>query len=187
MGAVAAFDRETVGLPPKPVPVQGSLLPGVSEPAADLGKDAGAGDGQRGPGRPAGSVNRDTEDMRRYLAALGYRPGQVALAEIGGGASLDELILRAKTISRELGCKPIEAFKIVFDAAREFASYTGSKVTAPAAPPAMPAGVVLLQVTPEQARELSDAGVMFVGAKSPENGEILDVTPRVSDTPASDT
>jgi hypothetical protein len=126
--------------------------------------------------------------MRRYLASLGYRPGQIALAEIGGGASFDELMLRALRMARVLKCEPIEAMKLVLKAASEFASYTGSKVQAPAAATPLPAGVVLLHVTADQAAQMVDAGMVFLGPqKTAENGEILDVTPRQSDTGQSDT
>lgn len=175
MGAKAAFTRECVGLPPRGE--QLALIDGAPAPVEK----------RDGPGRPPGSLNKDTEEMRRYLAALGYRPGQVALAEIGGGGDLDQLIARAKKISKELGCKPIEAFKLILDAAKEFSLYTGSKVQPDRGAGDAP-GVVLLQVSEAQAREIGSGGVLIVGSlESQQNQELIDVTPGKSDTSQSDT
>lgn len=132
MGLKAVVDREMVGLPGEK-PAQQELVP-VAE-------------GPRGPGRPPGAINRSTREVKEWLERK-YRSPLIGLAEIGAGASLDELLSRAKTIAQQLGCKPIEALKVISDAAERLAPYMHSKMPPIHDAKSVP-GVTLIQVSAE--------------------------------------
>ena len=76
---------------------------------------------RRGPGRPPGSTNRMTKDIRKLILAQ-HRHPLLALAEI---YSVDALAL-----AKHLGCKPIEALDRQIRAAAELAPYLAAKQAA---------------------------------------------------------
>ncbi len=124
MGLKAAFksldvvERADLGLPP---PEQLSLL-GADAGAITVG---GAPEPERkdGPGRPPGAGNKADGELARYLLACGYRDPAIALAELGGGASLEELVVKARFVASGLGAKPIDVFKLLLDAVKENMRY----------------------------------------------------------------
>lgn len=81
-----------------------------------------------GPGRPPGASNRNTRDVIAYHEALGYRSPLLTLAELGSGGDLVALLTRAKLIANQLGCKGIEAMRLIIDAADRYAPYRHSKM-----------------------------------------------------------
>jgi hypothetical protein len=85
-------------------------------------------DGGRGPGRPKGAKNRNTRDVIAYHESLGYRSPLITLAELGSGASLEEIALRARWLAAQLGCKAVEAMRIIVDAANAYAPYRHSRM-----------------------------------------------------------
>lgn len=91
-------------------------LAGPDEVATPLGSAA-----RRGPGRPPGSHNRLTKDIRKLILAKHAHP-LLALAEI---YSLDVLEL-----AKLLGCKPVEALDRQLRAAAELAPYLAAKQAA---------------------------------------------------------
>ncbi len=158
-------------------------------PARDLFGEAAIGEVEAKIGRPAGSVNRNSLEMRRLREALGYRPGIIALAELGSGASLDELIERALRIKQRLGCKADKAIEIVFKAVAEYAAYDSAKVQAD-----RPAGA-----EPPESRDHHRLGRPGAGARTAarhhdrrrlrtrEKQGLSAPQPRASDTDVSDT
>lgn len=73
----------------------------------------------RGGGRPAGSRNRRTVEMARYLLA-NYRHPLVGLAEIYSRP--------VGVLAAELGCTKLEAFQAQLTAMRELAPYVAQKM-----------------------------------------------------------
>lgn len=73
----------------------------------------------RGRGRPPGSPNRRTEDLRRFILARFKHP-VVALAEIYS--------LPATELAAALDCKPLDALTLQIRAAAEAAPYVDSKM-----------------------------------------------------------
>lgn len=103
--ALAAMRAEQLALLPSPVAIE----------------DAAAGDEQaqrRGPGRPAGSRNRSTNDWVDFIAAR-YRSPLLFLAET--------FTRPAAQLAAELGCDRLEAFKLQVTAAKELAPYMHQK------------------------------------------------------------
>lgn len=76
---------------------------------------------RRGPGRPLGSPNKKTEDLRRFLLARFKHPA-VALAEIYS--------IPTDVLARELGMKPGDVLALQIRAAAEVAPYVDSKMPA---------------------------------------------------------
>jgi hypothetical protein len=76
---------------------------------------------RKGPGRPKGSINKRTEDLRRFLLARFKHP-VVALAEIYS-VPTDEL-------ASALGIKAVDALTLQIRAAGEVAPYVDSKMPA---------------------------------------------------------
>jgi len=118
--ALAGLDRKDLG------------LPGDSQTGGDLfgeKSDAAAPPAETGKaGRPPGATNRNTRDVIAYHEALGYRSPLLTLAELGSGGDLVALLTRAKLIANQLGCKGIEAMRLIIDAADRYAPYRHSKM-----------------------------------------------------------
>lgn len=99
-------------------------LPLLDEPAAGGDAEAATPLGakvRRGPGRPPGSANRLTKDIRKLILAKHCHP-LLALAEI---YSMD-----AKELAKHLDCKPIDALNTQIRAAAELAPYLAAKQAA---------------------------------------------------------
>lgn len=170
--------REDLGLPHAAPARQLSLL---GDQVEELGEAT--------IGRPPGSVNRNSLEMRRLREALGYRPGIVALAELGSGASLDELIARVNRIRQDTGCKADKALEIVFKAVVEYAAYDSAKIQPDRAAGAEPPGVVILVASAEQIRAVElQHGITIDGDFARvQNQGVSASQPPSSDTPSSDT
>lgn len=109
--------------------------------AGDEGKilELGAAPPRRRPGRPKGSTNKRTSDLREYIALKfdGLTPGQ-QLAEAfmvtdrerrDAGGLLPALAKKASQLALDLGCKKAEAFKLILDGQRELMAYIHPKLS----------------------------------------------------------
>ncbi|GLI25635.1 hypothetical protein GGQ86_000378 [Xanthobacter flavus] len=117
---------EVVGTPAAENPGAGAQpgLPLLDEPEAGGDAEAATPLGakvRRGPGRPPGSANRLTKDIRKLILAKHCHP-LLALAEI---YSMD-----AKELAKHLECKPIDALNTQIRAAAELAPYLAAKQAA---------------------------------------------------------
>lgn len=74
---------------------------------------------RRGPGRPPGSPNKRTEDLRRFVLSRFKHP-VVALMEIGA--------MPAHELAEYLACKPLDALTLQIRALAEAAPYVDSKM-----------------------------------------------------------
>lgn len=83
-------------------------------------------DARRGPGRPSGSVNRATRQLREYILR-NYTDPAVGLAVTGLRSSLDATIAAAIAIAQQLQCKPIEALEVMRKCSAELMPYAHSK------------------------------------------------------------
>ena len=90
---------------------------------------------RRGPGRPAGSRNRTTEQFVQFIRA-NYRDPRLFLAEVYN-RPVEEL-------ARQLGCKRDEALKLQITAANDLAPYVAQKQ--PLAVQVSAAGIVTLNI-----------------------------------------
>lgn len=85
----------------------------------DRDTDGGAGEGgKRAPGRPQGSVNKRTAEWVEYIETR-YRSPLIFLAEAFNRPAI--------ALAAELGCEPLEAFKLQVDAAKNLAPYLHQK------------------------------------------------------------
>lgn len=94
---------------------------------------------RRGPGRPKGSGNRRTEDLRKYVGAMygGMTPGQQLAAvamvtpkelrEAGGDMTL-AMAAKAKRLARILDVKPADAWGMLQGSMKELMSYLHPKM-----------------------------------------------------------
>lgn len=117
---------EVVGTPAAENPGAGAQagLPLLDEPAAGGDAEAATPLGakvRRGPGRPPGSANRLTKDIRKLILAKHCHP-LLALAEI---YSMD-----VKELAAHLDCKPLDALNTQIRAAAELAPYLAAKQAA---------------------------------------------------------
>lgn len=71
------------------------------------------------PGRPVGRMNKSTEAWRDYLLAR-YQSPLIGMAET--------INRRASDLALELGCDPVEAFKLQIACMRELAPFLHSKM-----------------------------------------------------------
>jgi len=83
-------------------------------------------DARRGPGRPSGSVNRATRQMREFILK-NYTDPAVGLALTGLRSNLQATIAAAIAIGQQLGCKPIEALEVMRKCSAELMPYVHSK------------------------------------------------------------
>lgn len=171
MGLKAVVDRAAVGLPDEtPEPVQLGLL-GEREPAALAAAGPAREPGKAG--RPLGAINKATADVKAFLERR-YRSPLVGLAELGSGAELAQLLTRAKTIAAELGCKPIEALKVIIDASDKLAPFMHSKMPQIHDAKAV-GGVTLVQITAESlAAAGGNIAVAVMIATGEQNQEVIE-------------
>lgn len=103
--------------PPNPgETAPGDLFADLDEALGDLAGHAIAPPAKRGPGRPAGSVNRTTKQLQGWLMARGYRDPAEFLASI---MSADTIAL-----ARKLGIEDkAEVLKVQVKAAGELLPY----------------------------------------------------------------
>lgn len=94
------------------------LLPAIAED--EDGEIAPAADVPRGRGRPKGSRNKATKELIAYYGAMGYRDPLLFLLETYNRP--------ASVLAAELGCDPLEAFKLQIAAAREVKDYWHQKM-----------------------------------------------------------
>lgn len=73
----------------------------------------------RGPGRPAGSKNKNTQEWRDYILGRFTSP----LIALG-----DTFTRGVADLAKELGCTKLEAFKLQIQAAKELAPYVHQKM-----------------------------------------------------------
>jgi hypothetical protein len=131
-------DGPNIGLTAALAPLQGDVagaptqIPGgrpAEAPAPELFDDLDGPEGAEGPvtrqiaargrGRPPGSPNKRTADLRRFVLARFKHP-VVALMEIAG--------MGADELATYLGCKPVEALNLQLRALAEAAPYVDSKM-----------------------------------------------------------
>ena len=97
--------------------------------AADLYAASPIAPPKRGPGRPRGSLNTSTKQLKQWLAARGYRDPLEFLAALASGD--------AGEIARQMDVDPMEVLKLQVKAASELAAYVHQRapisVDAPAA------------------------------------------------------
>lgn len=124
-----------------------------------------AGEGGKRPGRPPGSVNKRTAEWVEYIEAR-YRSPLVFLAEAFNRP--------VGVLAAELGCEPLEAFKLQVDAAKNLAPYLHQKQ--PLAVQVDGKGVVYLQL--EDPNAPSDGAGRGGSAEPP----ILDIEPIQGDS-----
>lgn len=118
--AAGALSGPAVGTPTADPPKQGELLDydgpeGAQGPATQLLER------RRGPGRPPGSPNKATADLRRFLLARFKHP-VVALAEVYS--------IPTDALAAALGIEPRDALTLQIRAAAEVAPYVDSKMPA---------------------------------------------------------
>lgn len=75
----------------------------------------------RKPGRPAGSYNRSSSDLRNYLQALDADP-TVALVRF-----YDQALGDPRKLAEKLGCEPLDVAKLGVQAAAAVQPYVRSK------------------------------------------------------------
>lgn len=120
--AMRAFDDAHVIEFERQVAEQLPLLPAIAGTTAEAEAE-GREVGRRGPGRPKGSVNKATEQLRQYLLdTLGYRHPALILAET--------MSRPAAGLAAELGISRGEAFRMQLDAARDLLPYLAPKLLA---------------------------------------------------------
>lgn len=76
---------------------------------------------KRGPGRPAGSVNRTTRQLQSFLLQKGYRDPAEFLA-----ATMSQ---DTRELATRLGCEPVEALKVQRAAAVDLMPYFHQRQT----------------------------------------------------------
>ena len=95
-----------------------------------LPEDADAAEAEiergRGPGRPAGAVNRATRQMRDFILKNFSDPA-VGLAVTGLRSSLQSSLEAAIALAGTLGCKPIEALDLMRKCSVDLMPYVHSK------------------------------------------------------------
>lgn len=121
-----AAKGEVVGAPGAEIPGGGAqaALPLLEEPLAGGAEAVATPLGEpvrRGPGRPAGSTNRLTKDIRKLILTRHAHP-LIALAEV---YSMD-----VKALAQHLDCKPLDALNVQIRAAAELAPYLAAKQAA---------------------------------------------------------
>lgn len=89
---------------------------------------------KRGRGRPAGSVNKSTQEWSRYIQT-NYRSPLEFFAETCNRPALQ--------LAKELDCEPLEAFKAQMICAKELAPYLHSKMPAAAGGDREPVQIVI--------------------------------------------
>ena len=97
-----------------------ALMPENADAAEDAIERA------RGPGRPAGAVNRATRQMREYILKNFTDPA-VGLAVTGLRSSLQATLEAALAIAGTIGCKPIEALDLMRKCSADLMPYVHSK------------------------------------------------------------
>jgi len=122
----------------------------------------------RGVGRPPGSANKRTKDVRDYLLSRYAHPLEV-LAQIIS-RPIDQIVA-------ETGCKPIEALALVKSAAAELAPYVEGKM--PVAVDLSVRGDMTLAIeglthSAEEIRELAQAEFVEVDDDDPETADFRD-------------
>lgn len=80
----------------------------------------------RGPGRPAGAVNRATRQLREFILR-NYTDPAVGLAASGLRSTWPATIATALAIAQQLRCKPIEALELMRKCSAELMPYLHSK------------------------------------------------------------
>ena len=120
---------------------QPAAQPGL--PMPDLGDPAEA---PRQGGRPAGTLARRTEEMRRLMLSR-YRSPLMVLAETYS-RPLTEL-------AELLACTPLEAFRLQLDAAKDLAPYLHSKMPQAVQVDGAPLVGLTLSVSPGMAQRLA--------------------------------
>jgi hypothetical protein len=75
--------------------------------------------GNRGAGRPAGSINRNTKEWREYILQR-YQSPLIAMAETYSRPT--------EVLAKELGCSKLEAFNLQQKAAADLAPYVHQKM-----------------------------------------------------------
>lgn len=120
MAAAVAAAMAEGAAPPELAAVQLPLMPAeelAALPEGDFARRRALRTGR--PGRPAGAINRSTEEWRRFL--LGKYPSPLQV--------LCETFSRpVHDLMAELGCTRLEAFKIQMQAAAEAAPYLHGKM-----------------------------------------------------------
>jgi hypothetical protein len=115
--AVSAEHDPDQPVPGECVAEQMEMLPlGKVKPAENA---CDVGHGVRGPGRPAGSKNKNTEAWRDYILGR-YTSPLIALAETYSRP--------IALLMEELKCDPLDAFKLQMAAAKELAPYVHGKM-----------------------------------------------------------
>jgi hypothetical protein len=127
--------------------------------------------------------NKADKELADWLGRLGYRDPMIALHEVGGGGSLEELVLRARWIASQLGCKPFEAFKTIMDAAGEATRFWHAAKTAEKGNDRGP-GVVIVYADGDVV--MGDKVQAVVYAESEQNQQVIEGAPRELDSPQSD-
>lgn len=164
--AVRDASREDVGLP--------GLLDQV--PAVEAG-DVDQDKRGRGP-------NKADRELAEWLLRLGYRDPMIALHEVGGGGSLEELVLRARWMASQLGAKPFDCFKLILESAKEAARFWHAAKTPEKGADSGP-GVVIVYAGGDVS--VGAVGQAVVFAETQENQGFIDGTARELDAPQSDT
>lgn len=170
--------------------VRGDLgLPDAAPPVDLFGAQVELVEASAPIGRPAGSINRNSAEMRRVREALGYRRGIIALAELGSGGSIEQLAARVNRIVELTKCKPDKAWDVVLKGIVEYSGYDDAKIQPDAPAKGDAAGVVILVASSEQIRAIEqDQGITIDGAFARvENQGLTSRSARSSDTDASDT
>lgn len=138
---------------------------------------------KRSVGRPAGSVNKKSKTLQKWLLSLGYQHPAVILAEIAA-RPVGEL-------AKELGCKKIEAFQEQRKAAAELLPYFEGKILPKTDDGEQPLPVLNINVATDSLAQRGlvgdGSGAISVFANIQQNQDVIDVTPDASnDKPSNE-
>lgn len=166
--------------PPSEREAQLALIPELVEAPADVP----AADGKPRIGRPPGSANRATVELRRFILARFTDPAQ-GLAACGLRSSLVETIARARVLAQQLGCKPVEALEFMRRCSEALAPYLHSKAPQEIAVSGRVATLSIGLGAPGEAGALAGAAAIEAflrGDEAPANdaeldADVIDVTP----------
>ncbi len=147
----------------------------------ELDDDATA---KRGPGRPAGSTNKKSQTLQKWLLGLGYRHPAVLLAEITA-RPVEEL-------AAQLGCDKLEAFQEQRKAASDLLPYFEGRILPKTDQGEQPLPQLHLHLDVDQVglagAKVADEGPILLAKKIEVNQEVSysDVEPSHDDSVANE-
>lgn len=136
-------------------------------------------DGERvkrpGPGRPKGSINRDTKEMAEFILQR-YRSPLIGLAEL--------VNTPIPLLARQLGCDRLEAAEFWRKCAKDLAEYVHQKMPTAVEIDEKVAGMIMVLnqdgMAPDQAKAAAQSAFglpMDLSENSEQNQQVIDADP----------